>query len=152
MPFPGSSMKNARGELDMFHTSTYRVSYGDTDQMAVVYYGNYLEFFERARTEMFRDCGLPYAELERRGWLLMVVEANCRYRSPARYDDLLTFKSAVAEITRVRLKIVTQVYREETLLAEGYVILGAVDKNYRIARLDPEFVEICRKYSLEEQA
>ena len=56
----------------MFHSSNYRVSYGDTDQMAVVYYGNYLEFFERSRTEMLRDCGLPYTELERRGWLLQL--------------------------------------------------------------------------------
>ena len=46
----------------MYHESNYRVSYGDTDQMAVVYYGNYLEFFERARTEMLRDCGLPYRD------------------------------------------------------------------------------------------
>lgn len=136
----------------MFHSSTYRVSYGDTDQMGVVYYGNYLEFFERSRTEMLRECGLPYTELERRGWYLMVIEAHCRYVSPGRYDDLLTFKSAVAEVSRVKIKIVTQVYRDETLLAEGYVVLGSVDKNYRISRLDPEFVEICRKYSLEDQA
>ena len=135
----------------MFHSSNYRVSYGDTDQMAVVYYGNYLEFFERSRTEMLRDCGLPYNELERRGWLLMVIESHCRHFAPARYDDLLTFKSSVAEITRVRIKIVTRVYRDDTLLAEGYVVLGSVDKNYRISRLDPEFVEICRKYTLEEQ-
>jgi acyl-CoA thioester hydrolase len=135
----------------MFHSSNYRVSYGDTDQMAVVYYGNYLEFFERSRTEMLRDCGLPYTELERRGWLLMVIESHCRHFAPAHYDDLLTFKSAVAEITRVRIKIVTRVYRDDTLLAEGYVVLGSVDKNYRISRLDPEFVQICRKYTLEEQ-
>jgi acyl-CoA thioester hydrolase len=119
--------------------------------MAVVYYGNYLEFFERSRTEMLRDCGLPYTELERRGWLLMVIESHCRHFAPAHYDDLLTFKSAVAEITRVRIKIVTRVYRDDTLLAEGYVVLGSVDKNYRISRLDPEFVQICRKYTLEEQ-
>ena len=135
----------------MFHESSYRVSYGDTDQMAVVYYGNYLEFFERSRTEMLRDCGLPYSELERRGWLLMVIEAHCRYHAPAQYDELLTFRSAVAEISRVRIKIVTQVMRGDTLLAEGWVVLGSVDKNYRISRLDPEFVEICRKYTLEEQ-
>ena len=135
----------------MFHESSYRVSYGDTDQMAVVYHGNYLEFFERSRTEMLRDCGLPYSELERRGWLLMVIEAHCRYHAPAHYDDLLTFRSAVAEISRVRIKIVTRVMRGETLLAEGWVVLGSVDKNHRISRLDPEFVEICSRYMLEEQ-
>ena len=137
----------------MFHESSYRVSYGDTDQMAVVYYGNYLEFFERSRTEMLRDCGLPYSELERRGWLLMVIEANCRYHAPARYDDLLTFQSAVAEISRVKIKIITKIMRDGVLLAEGYVVLGAVDAvNHRVCRLDPEFVEICRKYSVEEES
>lgn len=135
----------------MYHESNYRVSYGDTDQMAVVYYGNYLEFFERARTEMLRDCGLPYRELERRGWRLMVVEAKCRYHAPALYDDLLTFQSAVAEVSRVKIKIVTRVLRDGKLLAEGYVILGSVDTAGRISRLDPEFVEICKKYYVEEE-
>ena len=103
----------------MHYDTTYRVSYGDTDQMGVVYYGNYLEFFERARTEMLRSAGLPYAELERRGWFLMVIEAHCRYHAPARYDDLLTFRSGVAEVSRVKIKIVTQVLRDGVLLAEG---------------------------------
>ena len=135
----------------MHYDTTYRVSYGDTDQMGVVYYGNYLEFFERARTEMLRSAGLPYAELERRGWFLMVIEAHCRYHAPARYDDLLTFRSGVAEVSRVRIKIVTQVLRDGQLLAEGYVILGSVDRDRRIARLDPEFVDICRRFTLEEK-
>ena len=135
----------------MYYDTTYRVSYGDTDQMGVVYYGNYLEFFERARTEMLRSAGLPYAELERRGWFLMVIEAHCRYHAPARYDDLLTFRSGVAEVSRVKIKIVTQVLRDGLLLAEGYVILGSVDRDRRIARLDPEFVDICRRFTLEEK-
>ena len=135
----------------MYYDTTYRVSYGDTDQMGVVYYGNYLEFFERARTEMLRSAGLPYAELERRGWFLMVIEAHCRYHAPARYDDLLTFRSGVAEVSRVKIKIVTQVLRDGLLLAEGYVILGSVDRDHRIARLDPEFVDICRRFTLEEK-
>ena len=135
----------------MFHESLYRVSYGDTDQMGVVYYGNYLEFFERARTEMLRSAGLPYTELERRGWFLMVIEAHCRYHAPAHYDDLLTFRSAVAEVSRVKIRIVTQVLRDGVLLAEGYVILGSVDRDRKIARLDPEFVEICRQFSVEEE-
>jgi len=135
----------------MYYDTTYRVSYGDTDQMGVVYYGNYLEFFERARTEMLRSAGLPYAELERRGWFLMVIEAHCRYHAPARYDDLLTFRSGVAEVSRVKIKIVTQVLRDGVLLAEGYVILGSVDRDRRIARLDPEFVDICRRFTWEEK-
>ena len=135
----------------MYYDTTYRVSYGDTDQMGVVYYGNYLEFFERARTEMLRSAGLPYAELERRGWFLMVIEAHCRYHAPAYYDDLLTFRSGVAEVSRVKIKIVTQVLRDGVLLAEGYVILGSVDRDRRIARLDPEFVDICRRFTLEEK-
>ena len=135
----------------MYHESVYRVSYGDTDQMGVVYYGNYLEFFERSRTEMLRSAGLPYSELERRGWFLMVIEAHCRYHAPAHYDDLLTFRSAVAEVSRVKIRIVIQVLRDGVLLAEGYVVLGSVDRERRIARLDPEFVEICRQFGVEEK-
>ena len=108
----------------MYYDTTYRVSYGDTDQMGVVYYGNYLEFFERARTEMLRSAGLPYAELERRGWFLMVIEAHCRYHAPAYYDDLLTFRSWVESRQRVKVKICTEVRRGGELLVDGYVILG----------------------------
>ena len=79
----------------MYHDMEYRVPYADTDQMGVVYYANYLEYFERSRTEMLRAAGLPYSELEKKGIILPVSEAYCKYLGPARYDDLPTFRSWV---------------------------------------------------------
>ena len=65
----------------------YRVPYADTDQMGVVYYGNYLTIFERARNELMRACGYTYRECEAEGWMLPVTHAEVDYKRPARYDD-----------------------------------------------------------------
>ena len=103
----------------MKHEMTYRVPYADTDQMGVVYYANYLEYFERSRTEMLRSVGLPYSELEKQGIFLPVSEAYCRYLAPARYDDLLTFRSRVSEIKGVRMRVESEVRRGDELLVSG---------------------------------
>jgi acyl-CoA thioester hydrolase len=67
-----------------------RVLYGDTDAMGQAYYGNYLRWFEHGRSEWFRACGMSYRGLEEKGVYLPVIEAHCRYRKPAFYDDILT--------------------------------------------------------------
>ena len=134
----------------MFYECTYRVCYGDTDQMGVVYYGNYYTFFERGRTEMLRSAGLPYVRLEELGCFLPVAESHCRYLAPARYDDLLTFRSAVLEVSRVRLKVGTQVRRDGQLLASGYVILASVGSDGRPCRMHSELEAACRRFSLAE--
>ena len=96
----------------MKHESTYRVPYADTDQMQVVYYANYFVYFERSRTDMLRDLGVSYREMEERGFILPVAEAHCKYKNPARYDDLLTFRSWVSEMRGVQLTVTTEVWRE----------------------------------------
>ena len=97
---------------------TYRVSYGDTDQMGVVYYANYLELFERGRTEMLRSAGLTYRDFEQAGYLLPVHEAHCRYHRPAHYDDLLTIRSWIREMRGVRFTVACEILRGDELLAE----------------------------------
>ena len=99
---------------------TIRVPYAHTDQMGVVYYANYLVYFEMARSEMLREAGTPYGELEKRGVVLPVVEAHTVYRSPARFDDLLELRTRCTEIRGVRLRIEYEVLRGEELLATGY--------------------------------
>ncbi len=129
----------------MYYDCEYRVSYGDTDQMGVVYYANYLELFERGRTEMLRSVGLTYRELEEMGILLPVTEAFCKYRMPACYDDLLTIRSSVGEIGRVRLKIVTEIYRDGELLVSGHVMLGCVNREHRPVRMPEALADRCRR-------
>jgi len=100
----------------------YRVPYADTDQMGVVYYGNYLSLFERARNELMRACGYTYRECEAEGFMLPVVHAEIDYKSPARYDDLLEISAWVQLQKGVRLEIACEVRRkgEEKLLVSGF--------------------------------
>jgi len=106
---------------------SYRVPYADTDQMGVVYYGNYLTYFERARNQLLRDLGLPYQEIERRGFGLPVLSAHVDYKSPARYDDLLEIRGWVTHRRAVRVQIDCAVFRDEQLLAEGHTVHALVD-------------------------
>ena len=103
-------------------TMAYRVPYADTDQMGVVYYGNYLTLFERARNELMRSLGYTYLECEKEGWALPVVHAEVDYRRPARYDDLLEVTAWVRGTKGVRIEIACEVRRagEDEVLASGF--------------------------------
>ena len=103
-------------------TIEYRVPYADTDMMGVVYYGNYLTMFERARNELMRACGYTYKECEAEGFMLPVVHAEADYKSPAKYDDLLEISAWVQLQKGVRIEIACEVRRkgEEAVLAKGY--------------------------------
>ena len=75
-----------------------RVRYAETDQMGVVYHGHYFQYFEVARAESIRTLGFSYADMERMGVIMPVVEVQCRYLRPARYDDLLTVRVQLKEL------------------------------------------------------
>jgi acyl-CoA thioester hydrolase len=96
-----------------------RVIFGDTDQMGVVYYGNYMRFFESARADYWRSLGKSYKDLVDWGVALPVVEAHCNYKRPAHYEDLLTVDVHVSEIRAASLRFSYRVLRGDTLLAEG---------------------------------
>jgi acyl-CoA thioester hydrolase len=116
----------------------YRVPYADTDQMGVVYYANYLVYFERLRNELLREDGLPYYEIENLGIMLPVIEAVCKYKNPAKYDDILIFSGWMDEIKGVKIKICCEVRRNGELLAEGYTVHACVDTKTRRPRRPPE--------------
>ena len=103
-------------------TVEYRVPYADTDQMGVVYYGNYLTFFERARNELMRSAGYTYQRCEAEGFLLPVIHAEVDYRSPAKYDDMLEITAWVSLLKGVRVEISCEVRRkgEPAVLARGF--------------------------------
>lgn len=109
---------------------SHRVSYGETDCMGVMYYAEYLHLFERARSEFIRACGVSYADVEKRGVLLPVREVQCRYRHPARYDELVWIRIAIQEWRKASLKFVYELYSEDkgTLLAEGMTLHALVNQ------------------------
>ena len=103
-----------------------RVRYAETDQMGIVYYANYLVWFEIGRVELLRSLGLSYSQLEtEHGCILPVAEACCRYRSPARYDDVILIDAKPALVRGPVIKFAYRILRkaveasEPTLLAEG---------------------------------
>lgn len=102
-----------------------RVRYAETDQMGVVYHGNYFQFFEVARVEAIRQLGISYADMEKAGVIMPVIEVQCRYLRPARYDDLLTVKVLLKELpVHHKIEFHQEVYNEQQeLLATGKVIL-----------------------------
>ncbi len=96
-----------------------RVRYTETDQMQVAYYGSYFVWFEVARTEAFRELGLEYSKLEEEGFCLMVVQANCQYEAPCKYDDLIAIHTTISEVKNSSLSFDYQVYKDAKLLATG---------------------------------
>jgi acyl-CoA thioester hydrolase len=122
--------------------TSIRVIYGDTDQMGVVYYANYLRFFEAGRNEFLRAKGLRYREVEERlGVILPVSEATVSYKASARYDDLLTVETSLAELRRVSARFDYRVLRGAEVLATGHTVHACVDPGGRIQRMPPELVE-----------
>lgn len=113
----------------------YRVIYGDTDQMGVVYYATYLRFFEGARNEWIRSLGLAYRDIEERGILLPVYEASVQYLKPARYDDLLEIHLEVAH-TRVKIRFQYKVHRagDDGVLVLGHTVHVCVGRDGRPTR------------------
>jgi acyl-CoA thioester hydrolase len=117
--------------------STYRVIYGDTDQMGVVYYANYLALFERGRCEYMRERAFDYAALETQGFYLPVVEAKVRYRAPAKFDDLLTIEADITAASRITATFGYRVLRDEAVLCEGTTVHACLSREGRPVRLPP---------------
>ncbi len=119
----------------MKFTTSLRVRYAETDQMGVAYHGNYFTWFEVGRVELMRSLGFPYAALEREGCGLPVVEAKCRYRRPARYDELLTLETAVRALRGSIVVFAYALLREGVLLAEAETKHVVVDRELKPRRL-----------------
>jgi acyl-CoA thioester hydrolase len=118
-------------------TSHVRVRYAETDTMGIVYYANYLVWFEVARADLLREAGWSYREMEADGYMLPVLEANCVYRQPARYDDEINVKTTGTLMSPVRVKFMYDVVRstDDVRLATGYTIHAAIGRGGRPCRL-----------------
>lgn len=126
-----------------------RVRYAETDQMGVVYHANYLVWFEVGRVEFIRHMGLSYKQMEtEENCMIAVVEANARYRSPARYDDELVVET---RLTAVRSSVIRFSYKvlrvsDGTLLCEGQTVHVVVDREMKKTRLPQNYAERFAQY------
>src|SRR5213596_3944323 len=127
-------------------TITLRVNYSETDQMGVVYHANYLIWFDRARTELMRETGVTYQELEQRGVYLAVSEVRIRYRAPARYDDLVQVRCWVRELASRRVTFGYVVERAATseLLATGETSLVSLTHQHSLTRLPDHVLDLLK--------
>ena len=114
-----------------------RVRYAETDRMGVVYYANYLVWFEVGRTEWLRATGWSYREMESEGVALPVIEAHCEYRQSARYDDEIEILTRASLLTAVRIRFDYDILRarDQVVTALGYTVHAALDSGGRPCRL-----------------
>jgi acyl-CoA thioester hydrolase len=123
-----------------------RIYYEDTDCGGVVYYGNYLKYFERARTEYLEERGLSITGLMKKGTVFVVVHAEVDYLSPARYGDRLVIETVVSDMTAASFTF-SHVIREresQRVVVEGSARLAATDGNGKVKRLDKALVTVLR--------
>ncbi len=111
---------------------TLRVRYQETDPMGFLHHAHYLTYFELARTELLRMHGKTYREMEEEGLLVVVVKAQCRYRKPARYDDLLRIQLRLVRASMAKIEHEYHVLRDAELLAVGQVTLACIDREGRV--------------------
>ncbi len=117
----------------------YRVIYGDTDQMGVVYYANYLRWFEMGRTELLRQIGATYSSVEEAGFFFPVTEVSCHYHKPARFDDEIVVEATLTALGRATLDFSYKIKRKNDgeILAEGWTRHACVDGKGKLIKISP---------------
>jgi len=128
--------------------TTIRVRYGETDKMGYLYYGHYPEYFEVSRTDMIRQFGLTYKEIEDMGIIMPVRSLRIDYRFPARYDELLLVKSCLSSLPEIKLDIDYEILNPQNqLICTGNTILAFVDVSTGKPRRAPDFfIKAVEKY------
>jgi acyl-CoA thioester hydrolase len=121
------------------HEIEIRVRYQETDSMGVLHHANYLTYFEIGRTELLRAIGYDYRRVEEGGLFMVIVEIGCRYRRPARYDDVLRLRTSTTRTTAAKIEHEYQLYRGDELVAEGHSTLACVDRSGKLQRV-PEWM------------
>jgi acyl-CoA thioester hydrolase len=121
------------------HEIPIRVRYAETDRMGLLHHANYFVYFEMGRTELLRRRGVSYRDVEDAGHLLVIIDIGCKFRRPARYDDLLTLRTTVQRVTHVKIVHTYELFRGEELLAEGHSTLACIDREGRPQKL-PEIL------------
>lgn len=122
------------------HEIEIRVRYQETDPMGLLHHANYFTYFEIGRTELLRAAGGNYRKMEEEGLFVVVVRAECRFRRPARYDDLLKLRTTVTRVTTAKIEHQYELLRDEELLAMGRVTLAIIDREGNVRRV-PDWMQ-----------
>ncbi|MGB5171843.1 acyl-CoA thioesterase [Eudoraea sp.] len=124
-----------------FHRFSFRVRYGETDQMGVVYHGNYPQFMEMGRVEWLRSLGISYKNMEENGVMLPVISLEMKFKKSAVYDDLITVVTTLKKKPSVRIEFDYQIFNEnEELLVEGNTVLAFVNMASKRPIRCPEYL------------
>lgn len=151
---------DARGERKCFfdlyykllkmyiHETKIRVRYGETDTMGYVYYGNYANYYEVARTDMIRTAGMTYRSMEDSGILLPVVHLECHFLKPARYDDLLTIRTTLRNMPSAKIEFDYEIFNEagEKINEGNTRLVFTNDKTRRPTRPPEELIKALKPY------
>lgn len=123
--------------MHQWYETEIRVRYAETDQMGIVHHSNYLVWFEAGRSDLCRQRGFSYKEMEEENSLLVVAEVHVRYKSPAFYDDLVTIRTRVSELRRRSIRFAYEVYRaaDDAVLVVGETLHLVTDKDKRVRTL-----------------
>lgn len=132
--------------------STLRVRFAETDLMGIAHHASYLVYLEAGRVEWLRRRGIRYETWIDKGIHVAVVEANVAYKAPARFDDLLTIETTLAELRTVSMKFTYVIRRGDTVIAEGMTRLGCVDDTQKLVRLPEPMREILMSGETEPNA
>ena len=138
----------------VWHETMLRVRYAETDKMGIVYYANYLVWFEIGRTDYCRARGFSYRDMEEsESAFLVVAEAYCRYKAPAYYDDVLIVRTHITELRRRSLRFGYEIVRESdgVVIAEGETGHVVTDSNSRVRSFPPGFAELLLSPPTESQ-
>jgi acyl-CoA thioester hydrolase len=137
--FKTGTQKNGFPEIACLH----RVAYAETDAMKVVYYANYLVWYERGRSEYMRKAGLLYTKVEKEGFMLPVIEAGLKYKKSAVYDDLVTIYTSVQKIERSTIDFAYRIFNHnKELLNTGYTRHVMVNQLNRPVRIPEEYKKV----------
>lgn len=122
------------------HETTIRVRYCETDAMGLVHHATYVNYFEIGRTELYRSRGGNYRQFESRGLFFVVVALECKYKAPARYDDVLTLRTRLVRMTPAKMEHEYHIYRDDQLLVTGRTVLACVDRHGQVQRLSEDLL------------
>ncbi len=136
---PTGVQRGREGSTMKQHEIEIRVRYAETDAMGFLHHSRYFVYFEIGRTELFRAGGGDYRKMEEDGLFLVVAKTECRFRSPIRYDDLVTLRTTIERVSPAKLEHKYELFRDGELLATGTSTLGCVDRSGQIQKM-PDFI------------